>query len=482
MLLSTLELAQEPVLPSLHEPPRRPWLERIRRAAAWLLPVLVSACATYHPKPLPTRPDLRASPALTVPVSRLQIPGLKPHRFNPARGLDETDVVTLAVVDNPVLKAARLKVGVTGAELFSAGLLPDPQLSVGFDHPTSGPPPLFNAYNLGLSEDLKALVTRSATKAQARAHARQVNLQILWQEWQVAQKARELFIDANAQSQLRQVFTQARQLSAKHYGRDQAALKRGNVTLATVSADLIGLVDAKTRLRQLQRQANDTRHALNLLLGLRPGVQLRLTGGNDPAPLSRAQFEAAVAALAHRRIDLLALRAGYQSQEQALRKAILGQFPALNVGLIRASDTGRVRTVGIGISLSLPIFNRNRGAIAVQRATRAALYHAYQARLDEAVSEADRVWRATRIMAGQLQALQTRLSALGRTTTAAEHSFEQGYLGAGTYISLRSSLLAKRAEAIRLRASLAKARAALTTLLGMPLQAPIAVARRGGPS
>lgn len=454
----------------------------MRRVIVWLLPLLVSACATYHPKPLPTRPDLRASPALTVPVSRLQIPGLKPHPFDPAQGLDETDTVILAVVNNPMLKAARLNAGVAGAELFSAGLLPDPQLSVGFNHPTSGSPPLFNAYNLGLSEDLKALVTRSAAKAQARAHAHQVNLHILWQEWQVAQKARELFIDANAQSQLRQVFTQARQLSAKHYGRDQAALKRGNVTLATVSADLIGLVDAKTRLRQLQRQANDTRHALNLLLGLKPGVHLRLIASNDPTPLSWPQFQAALAALAHRRADLLALRAGYQSQEQALRKAALGQFPALSVGLTRASDTGRVRTVGIGISLSLPIFNRNRGAIAVQRATRAALYHAYQARLDQAVSEADRVWRGTRIMAGQFKALQTRLSALGRTTAAAEHSFEQGYLGAGTYISLRSSRLAKRAEAIRLRASLAKAQAVLTTLLGMALPVPGTVGARGGTS
>lgn len=355
-------------------------------------------------------------------------------------------MVILAVVNNPMLKSARLNAGVATAELISAGLLPDPQLSVGFDHPTSGPPPLFNAYNLGLSENLKALVTRSAAKAQARAHAHEVNLQILWQEWQVAQKARELFIDARAQSQLQRVFTQARQLNAQHYRRDQTVLKRGNITLATVSADLIGLLDANTRLRQLQRQKNDTRHALNLLLGLKPGVQLRLLRGSDPIPLSRAQFESAVAALAHRRADLLALRAGYQSQEQALRKAILGQFPALTVGLTRGSDTDGVHTIGIGVSLSLPIFNRNRGAIAVQRTTRTALYQAYQARLDQALSESHRVWRATRIMAGQLKALQARLAELEQTTTTAEHSFKQGYLDAGTYISLRSSLLAKRAE------------------------------------
>lgn len=50
--------------------------------------------------------------------------------------------------------------------------------------------------------------------------------------------------------------------------------------------------------------------------------------------------------------------------------AVLAQFPALNVGLTRARDTSGLYTVGFGLSLSPPIFNRNRGNIAIEDATR----------------------------------------------------------------------------------------------------------------
>lgn len=474
MGLPTLRVAQHPVSQPVCRTSRNsPW-RRVHMVAAWLLPLLLTACATYHPRPLPAQPDLLDTPPLTVPVSQLRIPGLEPHPFDPSNGLDATEVVILAVVNNPMLKAARRKAGVAQAELFSAGLLPDPQLSIGLEFPISGVSSLTNGYSLGVAQILTSLVTRGAAVARARAHVRQVNLHILWQEWQVAQKARELFIEARTQTRLRQVFRQARRLSLRQYHRDQAALKRGNVTLATVSADLVGLINANTRLCRLKRQASNTRHALHLLLGLETGVELHLVGDIEPAPLSQARFKTAVATLAQRRADLLALHAGYQSQEQALRKAILSQFPAFHVGLTQTVDTDGVHTIGIDVSLSLPVFNRNRGAIAVQRATRAALYHAYQARLDEAVNNAHRVWSAIQIMTKELKALYARLADLRQMTSAAERSFQRGSLAVDTYIRLRSSLLAKRADAIRLHASLAKARAALMTLLGMPFQALVA--------
>lgn len=445
------------------------WPKGLRSLPAWLLSVVLTACATYHPKALPATPDLATTPALSVPANRFDIPGLEPHRFSAVNGLGETDVVLLALANNPMIKSARMQAGVARAQLLAAGLLPDPELSVGMGYPTSGPPPLFNAYDLGLSEDIQALVTHNAVTSQARAHQQQVNLQILWKEWQLAQRARELFIKSRAESQLSEILTTARDLNAAHYGRDEAALRQGNVTLATVSADLTALVDAETRLRKLERQRNRTRHALHLLLGLAPEVPLHLTGQSDIRPISASTFKSAVAELPHRRADLLALRAGYESQEQGVRKAILAQFPSMHLGLTAARDTQDVHTIGFGITLTLPVFNRNQGQIAVARATREVLRETYQARLDGAVSDAHRVWSTIQILSGQLHALEQRLPALQRTEAAVERSFREGNVDAGTYISLRTSLLAKRAEAVQLHASMAKARATLVTLLGMPL-------------
>lgn len=451
---------------------KEPGASRIAFHAALLSAVLLSGCATYHSKPLPTEPDLAQTAALTVPASRLDLPGLKPHSFSPADGLDQTTVITLAVVNNPDLKAARLQAGVARAQVLDAGLLPDPQISGGLSRST-----LHTGYSIGLGEDIQALITRGAAKAAARAHERQVNLEILWQEWQVAEKARELFIEARTQAQLQRVWTRVHDLLAERYRLDKAALEQDTVTADALSADLTALAKVITNLRQIRLQANQTHHELNQLLGLEPDVKLRLIGNEKDRTLSAEVFQAAVAALPHRRADLLALQAGYQSQEQRLREAILAQFPAMSAGVqqARSAEEG-VHTIGFTVNVTLPLFNRNRGQIAIQRATRAVLYQTYQARLDRAESETDQIWEATRIMSRQLRNLESHLTPLRVSAAAAEQNFRQHDLSLDTLVSLKSNFLTEKAEAIRLRASLDKAQAALETLLGLPFDPKATVA------
>lgn len=432
-------------------------------------PLALSACATFHAKPLAQGADLATHAALEIPVHKLRVPGLQAHPFDARNGLDRTEVVTLAVINNPQLKAARLQAGVAGAQLIQAGVLPNPQVSANFLAPIGGPPPLFNGYQFGLMQSLTALVSRGAAKASAQAHVHQVNLDILWQEWQVAQQARQLFIQARSQAQLQHVLQTQHDLSLQNYKRDERALNQGNAILSSVSADLVVLVNANTQLRQLERARNKTWHQLDALLGLRPGVRPRLVAAQPLPAFTPAQFKTALQHLAARRPDLLALQAGYRSQQAAVRKAILQQFPQLSIGPTGGSDTSRVRTVGFGINLSLPLFNHNQGQIAIQRATRAVLRQTYQARLDQAVNQAHEIWREIQIMQRQQRQLAARLPTLEKTTDAAQRAFAHGDMSAGTYINLRSSLLSKQVESIRLKASLAQAQAGLETLLGMTI-------------
>lgn len=440
---------------------------RLMTSSFFIALVCLAGCAVYHPVPLPTAPDLTATPSLTVPASEFWIPRIKPHPF-PPNGLDETAVVTLAVFDNPDLKAARLKMGVARAQLLQAGLLPDPVLNV--DFATSE---MNYGGDIGLSEDIRALITRGAAQAEARAHQKQVYLNILWQEWQVAEKARELFIQSLADAQLGQVLTSTRDFFADRYRQDQTAMQRGDMTLSTVTADLTLLTNAENKLRQLQLNASMLRHQLDQLLGLQPTVQLHLITSGTLEPLSKDQFETAVAALPHRRADLLALRAGYEAQEQSVRQAILAQFPNLSAGVVLSRDPVEgVSDFGPNVSLSLPLFNRNRGQIAVQRATRAVLRQTYEARLDQAEGDADQVWKATDIMQAQLRQLDARLSILNKAAAAAKRSFEEGNLSAGLYVNVESSLLSTEGETIQLRASLDNTQSALGALLGLPFGQP----------
>lgn len=145
-----------------------------------------------------------------------------------------------------------------------------------------------------------------------------------------------------------------------------------------------------------------------------------------------------------------------------LAYAVLAELWQLGAGSVRELHDR------LGATLTLPLFNRNRGPIAVARASRAYLRRAYQARLDQSESEADQLQRAAVIMQRQLSELTARLPGLERTAAAAEASLRRGELGLADYARLQSNSLAARAEAIRLRASLEQAQSALGLLLALP--------------
>lgn len=441
-----------------------------RRVALLLASMLLpSACATYQPAPLPEQVDLLPEPPrISAPTDSLRVPGLTPHTFDGTGALDITETATLAVLNNPDLKATRARAGVAQAQLFAAGLLPDPQLSVDFAHPTAGVEAV-NGFTAGLSQQVNALITRGAEQAAETAAVRQTDLEILWEEWQVAQKAQQLFIQLLAQERLRETFKTSRALFADRYARTRRDLAAGQVTLNTVAGNLVALLDADTQARELERTISATKHQLNALLGLVPSAALRLRGDFAVPILARRDIDDALASLADRRPDLRALEAGYESRDQRFREAILAQFPALQIGVTRGRETDKTETVGIGITLSLPFLNGNRGNVAIQRATREQLRQEYQARLDAAYGEVDQLWQEFLLLNDQVHALQTDLPDLESLTGRARRAFDAGELDAATYLALEGSLLVKKSQFIHLEEAQQDARIGLETLLGRSL-------------
>lgn len=416
-----------------------------------------SGCIVPREAAFPQAPDLAAG--------TVQPPASVSASTAPAGGLDEDAVAALAVQNAPALKAARARAGVAKAQLFEAGLLPNPQLSVDLGRSSN-----YTGYSVGVSGDVRAFFLRGAARSTAQAASDETRLEILWQEWQTAEKARELFIQSRADDALEKILGEARDLLLAQYQLDLAAFQKDPSALEKVSADLSVLSDAEGDLRNARLDADRTRHELNLLLGLAPEAKPALAGEPSEIDLSSKDYHAALDSLPEHRFDLLALRAGYNSSEQSLRLAALERFPPLHVSLQkgRSAEEG-VDTVGFGVELGLPFFDGGRGRVAVERATRDGLRQAYQARLDEAASQADEVRQAVLLMGGQLRELDSRIADMSGTADTAEQRFRDGVLGADVYVSLKKSLLADREESVRLKAALAKARAALNALLGLPL-------------
>ncbi|HET7307899.1 MAG TPA: TolC family protein [Gammaproteobacteria bacterium] len=437
---------------------------------------LLAGCATYHPLPLPTAPDLKHSVTeLTVPVARLRLPGLPPHEFNAADGLDPVELATLAVINNPQLKAERKQAEVAHAQLFNAKLLPDPQLGLSYastttaETPATGP--LTNEWNASLSEQINQLVSRGATISAERAALQQVNLQILWKEWQVAQQARQLFIEKRGNDRLLKIVVATRKAETKRLDNARQALAKHDVTLDTYGNDLAVLLNTRSQERGIRDQLNTIDHDLDRLLGLAPDTPLKLTGKIPATPPSAKAYRQAAQHLATRRPDLLALAAGYKSQDAAVRKAILEQFPSLSIGIDRARDNSDIYSTGFSVSLSLPFLNGNRGQIAIARATRKQLYADYQARLDEARGSADELWDSIRLMRAELDHLDQSLPELRKTAAAAKRAFAAGNFSAASFFNLQSTLLSSEAARENLVVNLGTSLVALQTMLGYPFLA-----------
>ncbi|WP_143808835.1 TolC family protein [Paraburkholderia susongensis] len=451
------------------------------RALVPLCALLLGACATYHREPLApqdTSTSARSLERIRIDPSSMPLPELAAHRFDPADGLDIDEVAMLAVANNPDLKLARDDLGIARAQAYSAGLLPDPQLSVSSDYP--GAAGATRAFNYGLSIDVMAIVLRSANKQSADATAAKIDLGLLWQEWQVVAQARQLFIKTRFQQDTLPLLREQRDLARTRYERMAAARRDGNLTDDVLSTALLAYSDARKQYTDAERSAAQTHHDLNALLGLAPDVQLQLQPalpaqlpsplqsqpGSDDAPPPDDTIDTALANLAQRRPDLIALQAGYEAQEQKYRAAILSQFPSLSVGFVRASDTSNIYTSGFQINLSLPIFNRNQGNVAIEKATRQRLRDEYQMRLNQAYADVARLREDSTILARQLQQTESALPDVEHAAQQAAAAYAEHNLALGAFTDAQSAALTKRIDVATLRESLAEQRVGLQALLG----------------
>ncbi|HEN47468.1 MAG TPA: TolC family protein, partial [Mizugakiibacter sp.] len=166
--------------------------------------------------------------------------------------------------------------------------------------------------------------------------------------------------------------------------------------------------------------------------------------------------------------DLLALKAGYESQEARVRAAILAQFPSLGIGVNRASDTDNVDTIGLSVSLTLPLFSGNRGNIAIERATREQLQEEYRARLAQTRVDVDRLLVLQTLLQQQQDDLQTYLPHLKTLVDRARGAYSRGDIEALTFLTMESTWVNKRLEQISLTQTAWENRIALEALLALP--------------
>jgi outer membrane protein TolC len=439
-----------------------------RPAIAFALAALLAGCAHDTPRPLAQGPDLAtSSDQLSVDAARLRLAPLPAHPVDLAKGVDPTDAAILAVLNSPDLVAKRAAAHVAEAQAFSAGLLPDPQVALSADVPVN-PLIAVTAYGITPSIDLQALITHAATLRAAKAAAKQANLDLLWSEWSTAQQARQFAVTALMDDGKAEVLAQIDAELADRALKSGQALSHHDVTATVASADLAAKVDADAQLAAARRDAEKARGQLNALIGLAPSVRLDLVDEAGPTNPDPASLDAALASLPRRRPDLLALQAGYASQNANLRKAILAQFPLMSLGYSRQRDNTGILSNGVAATVTVPIFNRNRGDIGVQTATREQLSQEYQARLDQTVADAA---QARADLAGEqvdLERLQADVPRLKAEARQARPAFARGDMDSAAYLAIDQTVLKEAVALWDTRLSQRLAALGLETVLFLP--------------
>jgi outer membrane protein TolC len=294
-------------------------------------------------------------------------------------------------------------------------------------------------------------------------------LDLAWAEWQTSGQARIQAARIVSLERAEVYARESRDATQSILDRMLRAAGRGDMSADQIQGARVAAFDAADRLRTIEQALGAARFELRRLIGLPPDYPLRLApiALKPPPPDAAALF-----AIAQReRTDLRALRAGYAAQEAAVHKAVLDQFPTLDLTINGARDTAGNLTLGPSVGFTLPLWNRNRGGIAVERATRAALHAEYEARLFQTRAEIAAAVDALTILRRQRDAILRDLPALERFAAASRRAATRGDLALTTALTAEQALRDKQSLLALAERDIAEQIIALELLTGTPQEA-----------
>ncbi|MEO6600681.1 MAG: TolC family protein [Polyangiaceae bacterium] len=435
---------------------------------ARLLLIGLSACSSYRAEPLPRAP--LAAPRRPLDAPRLRVARRELHRpvdtsvpIDLSDGLTPDEAAVIAVLLNPDLIAARDAHGEAEAQVLIAGILPNPVLGAGIDHPFGpGSAGTSNALNLSLGLDLKPFIARSARRRAAAAATDQVDLGIAWHEWQVAQQARLLVVRLGWLRTRVQLAADEVDFNQRAVEAASSATHAGDATLEQLGVQRAALESVRRTLNQLEQAESETEGSLRALLGNPALDRLDVVEPTAPRAAEPVDLELCLAA----RLDLAALRLGYQAGEEQLRAAVLEQFPAVTVGVAYQRNEVALDFIGGFVNVELPVFNRNQGMVKLGEATRRRLEHEYDARAAGARADVERLFRFSALVGRQLPEVEQSIAPLADIELREREAVSRGDIARLSYQTVRSALFEQRLQAATIGQALDEARIGVETTCG----------------
>jgi outer membrane protein, heavy metal efflux system len=408
--------------------------------------------------------------ALRVEAAQIKHPLLAPIVFDERDGISPDEAALVAVWANPALRAVRDERGVAAAQLLQAGLLPNPEFGGNLENPVNAPAEV-TGYSAGLTWDISSLIRYADAPDIARARAASVDLDIAWQEWQTAQAAKIGIYRRLGLERQTALAREVDQNQKDNLARVRTAAEQRQQTAVDLAAAQAAAQEAHAAMLELQRELTKESLALKRVMGLPAEAELILQEDIGlPAHLNMPPKEKLLEGLEDRRLDLLALRRGYDSQEAGVRAAVLNQFPKVNIGLSHNRDTGDFFFWAPAVTIDIPVIDHNQAVIAQEKATRQKLFDEFMSRLYEARAEMASLLAEADAVEQQIAAAEEALPALEQRVQSYQQAFSSGNADALSLYNAQNDLSKKRIETLKLKQELAELGVGLELASGMYLE------------
>jgi len=325
----------------------------------------LAGCASYERRPLDldaVREDFLArTPAPPQPSGDAV--------FDLADGLSAAEAEAIVLVFNRDLRVARLEAGVTRANAENGGLWADPTLGVDFTRIVGAASQGVEAIvSLGLTLPLSGRLELERERLDAEHAAQLARVAAL--EWSTVATLRRAWVE---RASLAEAAAAAHGTLAR-LSEVRAVVDRMEAAgeLARIEARLFRIEEARMEARVAELDAElaaATRGIASLLdLPHTDGIVLLADLPQRAVP-GDAGRERVLARLADTSPTVVVARAEHESAERRLEEEVRRQWPDLTLGPGYGKDDGDRKWV-LGVGVTLPVFNGNRGGIAAAVAAR----------------------------------------------------------------------------------------------------------------
>jgi cobalt-zinc-cadmium efflux system outer membrane protein len=387
---------------------------------------------------------------------------------SPGPGIDQDEAVRIALGNNLDLRMAAADLEAARGRVADARVVlrDNPELEAEFAE-RSSPDGDFNDRGFSLSQKFEVAGQRRHRVSAAESELAGLEAEVEHLRLRIAGEVRVAFLDAVLARKSASFARESSRLAEEMLDLVTQRRDAGDATDLEVNLAVIENARARRAVSAAELRGRESLAELKRVLAIPESEPLKITGeietpGKLDVPLDTL-VERALAA----RGDLLALRRAGEAREAEVRLARTKRLPDLGLSATYEREEGTDDIHGVGVAVSLPVFNRGKGKIAEARArsSRAGLeLERGRLEIERQVAEAYRRY----VAAYEYVGIYDR-EILDRVTDNLELlrlSLEAGKIGPVELIPVRRDLTEVRREYLESLGELHRARAALEIAVG----------------